>query len=661
MGITLGGIMRGGLPVLSERLRKNEDIKEAAILKVGERFAALKDKVAEAEEKNRTYMSNVESVAKSLAMDKDVVYNIFKVYGGNNKSSMTHLKNLAKAYVAKGKPIPTMAVMQTQKMMPPKEDKAILAGMPADDKKEESIFDKAMSLFQTASPDEIFQEFMKRNPQLNEAQVRQIMKNTVTPEYSPKSTIDPKAFVATLDAEEKSKKENYGRYTYLADHLKTIQSATITTPGEFKPSQIALIAELPKQLSIAQSLYKNGEIDKAEEMFSGIESSILGVYPKAIPKGEEKADKEIREIVDGLIRNNPNLNREEIVKQVTKLYKAPTVSLDGKPAKLLFGIDGNGNVTTSTVILDNYIYGNPGGGPLGSSIGKVSNLSPKKIEENKAGLDVNAGSLANIGGILQKLDKTPLAFVSTINKIVGGISTSTDIINGLFNTNIDILEDTKFDPVQFKQLNQSGIRLIAAAKDQLFRDPRLSDRDLAIVLDYVAVIDRNIGSTQSIAALYGLQTALLKDSALRMAQNDLNLPVDVPLTDAEIQANVPFKLEEGGKLLDENKSISLKLMHSAATAMGIQIMTAEQARKLPEERRENYYKTMNIIADQVKNALVDIRIYKTLTGEQQVKYAGKTTGSTTDTWNVIANSSDKDVIRVFNRPNSFLPNLKQGI
>ena len=80
MGITLGGIMRGGLPVLSERLRKNEDIKEAAILKVGERFAALKDKVAEAEEKNRTYMSNVESVANSMGLDKDIVYNVFKVY-----------------------------------------------------------------------------------------------------------------------------------------------------------------------------------------------------------------------------------------------------------------------------------------------------------------------------------------------------------------------------------------------------------------------------------------------------------------------------------------------------------------------------------------------------------------------------------------------------
>ena len=256
MAITLGGIMRGALPRLSQRISDVRETKEAAVLKVGERFAQLKDKVNEAELKNRAYMSNVESVASSMGINKDIVYNVFKVYGGNNKSALNHLNNLHKSYVAKGKQIPTMAVLQTEKMLPAKEDKAILAGMPAD-QKELSTFDKAMSLFKTASPDEVFQEFMRRNPQLDEAQVRQIMKNTVTPAYSPKSVIDPKAFVATLDAEEKNKKDNYGRYTYLTDHLKTIQNATITTPGEFEPNQISLISQLPKQLSIAQSLYKN--------------------------------------------------------------------------------------------------------------------------------------------------------------------------------------------------------------------------------------------------------------------------------------------------------------------------------------------------------------------------------------------------------------------
>lgn len=657
MAITLGGIMRGALPRLSQRISDVRETKEAAVLRVGERFAELKDKVNEAEAKNRTYMTNVEAVAKSLAMDKDVVYNVFKVYGGNNKSSMNHLKNLANAYVAKGKPIPTMAVLQTEKMLPAKEDKAILAGMPAD-QKELSTFDKAISLFKTASPDEVFQEFMKRNPQLDEAQVRQIMKNTVTPGYSPGSVIDPKAFIATLNAEEKNKKDTYGRYTYLTDHLKTIQNATITTPGEFEQNQIALIAELPKQLSIAQSHYKNGEIDKAEEIFSSIESTILGVYPKAIPKGEEKAEKEIREIVDGLMANNPGADRVNVTSQVRKMYSAPTVSVDGAPAKLVFEIDDKGNVSTKTVILDNYQYGNTGASS-GSSIGKVSNMKPKEIQKNVEALKINSSSMANIGSILGKLENTPLAFVSSVDKIVGGISTTTDIMNSLFNTNVDILAGTQFDAQNFQTLNQQGIKLIAAAKDQLFNDPRLSDRDLAIVLDYVAVIQRNIGSTQAIASLYGLQTALLKDSALRIAQNDLNIPIDVPLTDAEIQANVPFKLEEDGKLINENATISTRLMHTAARAMGFQILTTEQANSLSEERQNDYFNKMDLIASQVKTALTDIRIYKTLTGDQQRQYAGKTTGTSTDNWSVVPNSSNKDVLRVFNRPNSFLPNVQR--
>ena len=455
-----------------------------------------------------------------------------------------------------------------------------------------------------------------------------------------------------------NKKDNYGRYTYLTDHLKTIQNATITTPGEFEPNQISLISQLPKQLSIAQSLYKNGEIDKAEEIFSAIESSILGVYPKAIPKGEEKAEKEIREIVDGLIANNPGADRAKVTAQVRKMYSAPTVSVDGAPAKLIFEIDDKGNVSTKTVILDNYQYGNTGASS-GSSIGKVSNMKPKEIQKNIEALKINSSSMANIGSILSKLETTPLAYVSAVDKIVGGISTATDIMNALFKSNVDILAGTQFDAQNFQTLNQQGIKLIAAAKDQLFNDPRLSDRDLAIVLDYVAVIQRNIGSTQAIASLYGLQTALLKDSALRIAQNDLNIPIDVPLTDAEIQANVPFKLEEDGKLINENATISTRLMHTAARAMGFQILTTEQANSLSEERQNDYFNKMDLIASQVKTALTDIRIYKTLTGDQQRQYAGKTTGTSTDNWGVVPNSSNKDVLRVFNRPNSFLPSVQR--
>lgn len=648
MGISLGGIMRGGLPVLSDRLRRNENIKETAILKIGEKFGQLKNKVDEAEAKNRTYMNNVDTVAKSLAMDKDVVYNVFKAYGGNNKTAMNHLKNLANAYVAKGKPVPTMAVTQTEQMLP-KKDEATISVDASEKDADMSVFDKAMNLFKTAGPDEIFKEFMKRNPQLNETEVRKIMSNTMNPAYSPSKTIDPKAFIATLDAEEKNKKAKYGRFGYLEDGITKLIAATRSNPAEFEKNQLSIAAEMPKQLSLAQSLYENGDIDKANQIFEAIESSLVGIFPTAVEKGADKDALEIKNIVDNIMANNPEANRLTVVQQVTRLKKAQNVSVDGKPAKIIYGYE-NGNVTTSTVMQDNFVYrtGDSGGGAV------VSNLSPKLRNKNMDAIKINSQSMANIGSILTKLSDTPLAYVSVINNIVGGISTGTDVMNGLFNSNVNLLEGTKFDPEKFKTLNQAGIKLIASAKDQLFNDPRLSDRDLAIVLDYVAIIDRNIGTTQATAALYGLQTALLKDSALRMAQNNNNLALEVPLSDAEIQANIPFKLEEGGKLINKDATISTKLMHSAAASMGFNIMTQEQAMKLPAAARERYADNMDLISAQVKDALVDLRIYRTLSSSEQQAYAGKTTGNSTDSYNVIPNSSSKNVLRVFNRKNSFL-------
>ena len=645
MGITLGGIMRGAVPRLSQRVSDVRDNKEAAVLKVGSRFAELKNKVDVASAKNRTYMDNIDTVAKSLAMDKDVVYNVFKAYGGNNKTSMSHLKNLANAYIAKGKPIPTTAVTQTANMLPTKTDETTVSVEGA----EVSTFDKAMSLFKNASADEVFTEFMNRNPQLNETEVRKIMSNTMNPAYSPSKTIDPKAFIGTLDAADKSKKVKYGRFSYLDDGVTKLIAATRSNPGEFKKNQLSIAAEMPQQLSLAQSLYENGDIDKANQIFEAIESSLVGIFPNAIEKGDDKAALEIKNIVDKIMLNNREADRETVVKQVTELVSAQNVSVDGKPAKIIYGYE-NGNVTTTTVMQDNFVYrtGESGGGAV------VSNLPPKLRDKNKEALKINSQSMANIGSILTKLSDTPLAFVSVINNVVGGISTGTDIMNGLFNSNMNLLGGTSFDPEKFKTLNQAGIKLIASAKDQLFNDPRLSDRDLAIVLDYVAIIDRNIGTTQAIAALYGLQTALLKDSALRMAQNNNNLALEVPLSDAEIQTNIPFKLEENGKLININATISTKLMHSAAKAMGFNIMTQEQAMKLNPAAREVYADNMDLISAQVKDALVDLTIYRTLSSSEQQAYAGKTTGSGTDNYNVIPNSSNKNILRAFSRKNSFL-------
>lgn len=646
MGISLGGIMRGGLPVLSDRIRRNENIKETAILKIGEKFGQLKNKVDEADAKNRTYMNNVDTVAKSLAMDKDVVYNVFKAYGGNNKTAMNHLKNLANAYVAKGKPVPTMAVQQTQQMLPKKEDATISVDASKDDK-DMNVFDKAMSLFKTAGPDEIFKEFMKRNPQLNEAEVRKIMSNTMNPAYSPAKTIDPKAFIGTLDAPDKNKKDDFGRYTYLSDGLDKLLQATRSNPQEFGDN-VEAVALLPKQLGIAKQLYKDGETDKANAIFENVENILSKIYPTAVAGGDKAAEKKFNAQVDEVMRLNPGADREVVARELRIANSKTLTVVDGDPVIIDKVWDNERQkFIESPRVLTEYTRNGVKGYPRG-----------KIIKDNEAKLLINSSSIAKVGSIIQSIGKYKLGYVSFISETVKGVSTGQDIFNAIFDSNVNIIPDST-DAKAFQKMRQDGISLIAAAKDQLFNDPRLSDRDLKIVLDYVGVIQSNIGSTQAIAAMYGLQTALLKDSALRMAQNNPNLAINGPTDDAE-QANVVKIFGKDGVVVNRTESISSRLLHSNADAMGIKMLNRKEVQKLAATNRKEYeaYKgKLGMLVGQVSEALKDLKIYRTLTASEQKAYAATTDISNKTDPRIVA-ASDPNVI---NRFNSTLPSVPKRL
>ena len=642
MGISLGGIMRGGLPVLSDKLRSNENIKEAAILKVGEKFAQLKDKVNTAEAKNRTYMNNVETVAKSLAMDKDVVYNVFKAYGGNNKTAMNHLKNLANAYVAKGKPVPTMASAQTEQMLPKKEDATISVDAPKEGG-DMNVFDKAMSLFKTASPDEIFKEFMNRNPQLNETEVRKIMSNTMNPAYSPSKTIDPKAFVGTLDAADKDKKDDFGRYTYLSEGLAKLIQATRTNPQEFGDN-VKAVALLPKQLGMAKQLYKDGDTDKANAIFENIESVLSTVYPTAVAGGDKEAEKKFNAQVDEIMKLHPGEDREVVARELRKTQGKKLVIVDSEPVIIDNVWDSeNKKFIESPRVLTEYSRNGIKGYPRS-----------KIIKANEAKLAINSTSINRVGSIIQSVTKYNLGYVSFIANTVKNVSTGQDIFNSIFNSKFNLIPDS-VDAEALIQMRQKGIGLIAAAKDQLFNDPRLSDRDLKIVLDYVGVIDSNIGSTQALANMYGLQIALLKDSALRMSQNNPNLALNGPTSDGE-QAKGIKVFGKNGAVVNRNESITSRLLHINADSLGIKMLSKDKVAALSEKEYEKYFGEMKMLTGQVYEAIQDVKVYRTLTASEQKAYAATTdVGDKTDPRIVAA--SDPEVLKRFK---SSLPTMPKG-
>ena len=279
---------------------------------------------------------------------------------------------------------------------------------------------------------------------------------------------------------------------------------------------------------------------------------------------------------------------------------------------------------------------------------------PKIVKENKAKLKINASSISRVGGIIQSIGKYKLGYVSFISETVKGVSTGQDIFNAIFDSNVNIIPDST-DAKAFARMRQDGIGLIAAAKDQLFNDPRLSDRDLKIVLDYVGVIQSNIGSTQAIASMYGLQTALLKDSALRMAQNNPTLAINGP-TDDEQQANSVKIFGKEGVIVNRTESISSRLLHSNADAMGIKLLNKQEVQNLAKTNRAEYeaYKgNLGMLVGQVSEALKDLKIYRTLTADEQIRYAATTDISNKTDPRIVA-ASDPTVI---NRFKTTLPSI----
>ena len=494
MAITLGGIMRGAIPRLSQRISDVRETKEAAVLKVGERFAALKDKVNEAELKNRAYMSNVESVASSMGIDKDVVYNVFKVYGGNNKSALNHLNNLHKSYVAKGKQIPTMAVLQTEKMLPAKEDKAILAGMPAGDA-EMTTFDKAMSLFKTASPDEVFQEFMRRNPQLDEAQVRQIMKNTVTPGYSPKSIIDPKAFAATMGTMKEEKPLD--KYTLAFNRFKTLDETLIKQPQLFDNKNTQFLQDLRQPFDLLRQYIDEGDMAKAEEQYNFIIESGFNNITTSKPAGEgDKPSEKYRIYMELVKKQRPGESEDFYKNKVNELMTSDTMRIGNTAFRVTIE---NGE----RVLKEFDVTGSDG-------VARLSN--PKIFQNNQVQIQKGTQNLQKIFALRNILREIPNAFSieGKIRKGVGGVL-------DLFGAE-DYVKALGADKILMSE--QFRISFVSSVKDELFDDPRLSDQDLALVLNYIAILDNPLaGPVLSRAALLGIEKAMLNSMSVRIAQN----------------------------------------------------------------------------------------------------------------------------------------------
>jgi len=126
----------------------------------------------------------------------------------------------------------------------------------------------------------------------------------------------------------------------------------------------------------------------------------------------------------------------------------------------------------------------------------------------------------NVGFLIQASQKDGLIFgsIANIRRSYGNIKDTVRLIEKL-TTGTSFFANLQNNDAYLQEVNQMVTAFVGAAKDELFDDPRLSDQDLALVINYIGLLNRPgefnvIGQSNAIAALVGLEKIFLKQQAL---------------------------------------------------------------------------------------------------------------------------------------------------
>ena len=221
MAISLGGLMRGALPVLSERIAAKPEDTENRLNALGEVFSnlapAYEQKVAAAQKENE----KITQLAGMTGVPEDVAYDLLKKHDGDVLKAEADAAKLMKAY--KDKPIPTIKVDSATDDK--STDTVSAVNITSDKKGKENIISNFSQLFKFHTQDEIIDIFAKQN-NLSPDKVKSIIFNTFKlPSYAPTTTLATEAYGAIRDYKEPEPVDKLAGIKVNVDFLKGFLSS----------------------------------------------------------------------------------------------------------------------------------------------------------------------------------------------------------------------------------------------------------------------------------------------------------------------------------------------------------------------------------------------------------------------------------------------------
>ena len=362
-----------------------------------------------------------------------------------------------------------------------------------------------------------------------------------------------------------------------------------TNSDQYTADQLSVLFKMPEQLSIAK---QEGDMD----IISGIFDVLQNTIPE-VPEGSESmsvyAEKK-NDLVNFYMSEQGGSHDKDTASNmaIQHLASGGLVTVDGIPH-------------VSTIVKGKQMIVPV---PIGrADRSGVVKPRPKLEKENNSKISKNLNSTNDIGRAIQLLKRNPNGF-NMIGDFILRTQDGVDMANSV-NVPIPGFEQSA---AEIQEMRQRTIPLISTAKDALFEDPRLSDQDLRIVLDYVAVInDAGIGTTRAMQALLGLTEALAMDTALRLHQNTPDVKIVNVLENGQINL-----FNEQGEL-DLDSTIAGRTMKSLASSQGFQILDKESYNKLNTTQLKTYKENMLRITTMAKRIVGRVNSFRDLKGDTE--------------------------------------------
>lgn len=255
-------------------------------------------------------------------------------------------------------------------------------------------------------------------------------------------------------------------------------------------------------------------------------------------------------------------------------------------------------------------------GDIKSDAGGAETFVPapdmKTQEELRKKLTINNTAILQSGSNMQILARygNALNFVGRMRvegMNIADIVTSLPMFDGV--RMMPGYQALQADARAINKVQREVIPAISAAKDLLFDDPRLSDQDLKIVLDYVAVINNNtIGQTVAMEAILGFQQAMLNDTGLITYQ----LNRDMEVAKYNKSGRMAFFRQDGS--IDDS-TIAGRLFQQVAGAQGFKMKSKQEIDALPPEEQKAFMLQYRGLEKMVERSVREVESLQAVKGD----------------------------------------------